>query len=133
MAADIAATTRQAYDALNRGDIDAFVALLDPEVEFSSLVAEAEGTTFRGPEGVRAWLDQVVGSLGGIRFEPVEIRALDEGAVLTEVRASGEAAGVTVEQTMWQVGIARGGRPAWWQICRTEQEALEALAQRRGR
>lgn len=133
MPADVAAITRQAFDALNRRDIDAFVALLDPEVEFSSLVAEAEGTTFRGPEGVRAWWEHVVGSLGGIHFEPVEIRGLDEGTVLTQVRASGEVAGVTVEQTMWQIGITRDGRPVWWQVCRTEQEALDELERRRAR
>jgi uncharacterized protein len=42
-----------AYAALNSGDLDAFLALTSEDVEFTSMVAEAEGTTFRGHDGVR--------------------------------------------------------------------------------
>lgn len=131
MAQDVEALARLAFDALNRRDIVAFIELLDPEVEFESLVAEAEGTVFRGAEGVRQWWNDVVASLGGIGFEPVEIRAIGDDSGLTKVRASGEAGGVTVAQTMWQVAIFRDGRPIWWKVCRTEQEALEELERRR--
>jgi len=33
---------------------------------------------------------------------------------------------VEVPQTMWQVIRVRDGRAAWWEIFRTEAEALEA-------
>lgn len=131
MAQDVEALARLAFDALNRRDMEAFIELLDPEVEFESLVAEAEGTVFRGAEGVRQWWNHVVASLGGIGFEPVEIRAIGDDSGLTKVRASGEAGGVTVAQTMWQVAILRDGRPIWWKVCRTEQEALDELERRR--
>ena len=125
-------TARRAYDALNRRDLDAFLELLDPEVEFDSLVAEAEGTMFRGHDGARKWWDEVVYSLGGIHFEPVEITEVADAAVLVKVRASGEAAGVTVEQVMWQVSLSDPeGRVLWWHVSRTRDESLEALAARR--
>jgi hypothetical protein len=121
------------YVALNRRDLAAFLAPLDPAVEFDSLVAEAEGRTFRGHDGVREWWEEVVTSLGGIHFEPVEIRELSEDAVLVKVRAGGEASGVRVEQTMWQVSLLSGDTVVWWHVSRTEQEALNALALKRAR
>ncbi len=33
---------------LNAGDLDAFMALMDGDVQFTSMVAEAEGATFQG-------------------------------------------------------------------------------------
>jgi len=42
------------HRALNSGDLEAFLALTADDVEFTSMVAEAEGTTFRGHDGVRA-------------------------------------------------------------------------------
>jgi ketosteroid isomerase-like protein len=48
-----------ALDALNRGDIDRFLVWMDPDVEFTSMIAEAEGETFRGHEGVRRWWHNV--------------------------------------------------------------------------
>jgi ketosteroid isomerase-like protein len=45
---------RRAYEALGRDDLDELLALVDPEVEWHSLVLEMEGT-FHGHEGVRRW------------------------------------------------------------------------------
>ena len=45
---EVRAMAEAVYGALNSGDLDGFLALLAEDVEFTSLVAEAEGTTFRG-------------------------------------------------------------------------------------
>ena len=50
------------YGALNAGDLDGFLALIAEDVEFTSLVAEAEGTTFRGHADARAWWETVRGA-----------------------------------------------------------------------
>ncbi len=42
---------RRAYDAFSRGDWPAFVGLMAPDVEFESLILEAEGGTYRGMRG----------------------------------------------------------------------------------
>lgn len=47
---------QRAYDAFNRRDLDAFLALIDPDVKFSSLLMQVEGgNPYRGHDGVRSW------------------------------------------------------------------------------
>ncbi len=122
---------RAAYDALNKHDLDAFLALIDPEVEFNSLIAEADNRTFHGHEGVREWWETVQESLGGLTYEVQEIRELPElgDAVLVKQRTAGEVSGVTVEQVMWQAVRRRGTKVIWWRTGRSEDEVVEAARQ----
>jgi ketosteroid isomerase-like protein len=98
---EVRAIAESAFAAINSGDLDAFLALTTEDVEFTSMVAEAEGTTFHGHDGVRAW---------GV----------------THFRMAGTLSGVPVAQTMWQAVRLRDGRASWWRSFRTEREALEA-------
>ena len=124
--AEIGAIALAAFEALNAQDLEAFIALTHEEVEFTSMVAEAEGTTFRGHAGVRAWWDTVAGAFEHVSWEVVELRpATDRGVV--KVRLAGTLAGVEVSQLMWQAGRIRDGKLVWWAFFRTEQEALEAV------
>lgn len=46
----------RAHDAFNCPDLDAFLAVLDPQVEFSSRIIELEGgSPHSGHDGVRKW------------------------------------------------------------------------------
>ena len=123
----------RAYEALNARDQEAFLELSDPEIEITSLIAEAEGGKYHGREGVKEWWETVVvGALGGIRFTLAEVRPLDDEMVLVKLVVKGEAGGVEVEQTMWQgIQIRDGEQATWWQPFRTEQEALDGIEQRR--
>lgn len=117
---------RAAYAAINLGDLEGFLALIDPDVEFLSLVAEVEGRVYRGHDGVREWWEGVANALGGLRFDVQEIHDLgDRGYAELVVTAS--VGGVDVPQRMWQAFVVRDGKPAWWATFRTEGEALEAL------
>ena len=42
---------RKGYAAVNRGDIDGFLATVHPDVEFTSLIAEAEARPPAGTTG----------------------------------------------------------------------------------
>jgi ketosteroid isomerase-like protein len=118
------------YGALNSGNLEGFLALTAEDVEFTSMVAEAEGTTFRGHAGVRAWWETVPGAFqDGPRWEVIEIRGSGDEAVL-KFRVTGTLAGVEVGQTMWQAARPRAGKLAWWAFFRTEQEALETVGLR---
>jgi ketosteroid isomerase-like protein len=119
------ALLRRGYDAVNRGDIDGLLAAVDPDVEFTSLIAEAEGETFHGHEGVRRWWDEVVLPLGGLHGEPEEVRDLGD-TVVARVLGTYRPMGVEVRQTVWNVVRFRDGKATWWQFFRTEEEALEA-------
>jgi len=120
-----------AYAALNAGDLDGFLAVVHPQAEFESLIAEAEGQTFHGHAGVREWWTSVVEAFGEMRFVPEEIRTFDHTGV-SRVRVSGRVAGVEVPQTMWQAFVFRDGRTLWWATFRTEAEAVRAAEARSG-
>jgi ketosteroid isomerase-like protein len=116
---------RRGFTALNHSDLEVFLATVHPEVEFTSLIAEAEGQTFRGHDGVRRWWQEVVLPLGGLHGEPEEIRDLGD-TVLARVVATYRPRGVEVPQTIWIIVRYRDGMAIWWQFFRTHAEALEA-------
>ena len=118
-----------AYRALNAGDLDGFLALMTEDIEFTSMIAEAEGTTFQGRDGVRAWWETVVASFQDVSWELLDIQGSDDRAVI-HVRVAGTLGGVPVEIAMWQAGKVRDGRVSWWALFRTEREALEAVGLR---
>jgi ketosteroid isomerase-like protein len=115
--------------ALNSGDLEAFLALTAEDVEFTSMVAEAEGTTFRGHDGVRAWWETVRGAFEDVRWDLLDIRGSGDRGVL-HFRMTGTLGSVPVEQTMWQATALRDGKVIWWAFFRSEREALEAIGLR---
>ena len=117
---------KAAYAAINGGDLEGFLALVDPQVEFRSLIAEAEGSAYRGHDGVRDWWEGVAAALGGLRFEVQELDVRGDRAV-TELLVSGTMEGVAVTQRMWQAVVFREGKVIWWSTFRTEAEAREAV------
>jgi ketosteroid isomerase-like protein len=123
---ELRALADSAYGAINAGDLDAFLALTAEDVEFTSLVAEAEGTAFRGHEGVRAWWHTIRGEFEQVTWELLDMRGSGDRAV-THFRIAGVLSGVAVEQTMWQAIKVRDGKATWWASFRTEHEALEAV------
>lgn len=122
---------RKAWAALERKDLDAFLEQIDREIEFLSLIAEAEGRTYRGHEGVRDWWDTVSASLGGLRYDVQGLKSLGEGHVLTEVAITATVADVDVTQTMWQLSEIRGGKAVWWSVFRSEEEGRNGAEARR--
>ena len=90
------------------------------DVEFTSLVAEAEGTTFRGHEGVLEWWETVRGAFQEVRWELLEVRGAGDCGV-THFRLHGTLGSVPVEQTMWQAARLRDGKVRWWAFFRTER------------
>ena len=118
----------RAYAAFARRDFDAVEALSAPDVEFTSLVMESEGTTYRGHEGLRSYLTQMVEVLPDWRpeIETVEQHG-DEVLVKARVQATPTGGSVPVEQVMWQVVRVRDDRATHWAFFRTEEEARAAL------
>ena len=125
--------TRQSWAFVEERDLDGFLGIVHEDVEFVSLVAEAEGGTFHGHDGVRAWWESVGESLGTLHYEPKEMRDVGDGGVITELVVSGKVGGVEVPQTMWHAVQVRDGKAAWWGSFRTEEEALQGLEAFRAR
>src|SRR5215207_4777396 len=67
----------RAYDAFNRRDLDAFLALCDPDVEFISYLMQVEGgEPYRGHDGVRGWWERLLAVYPDLTGEIEEVREL---------------------------------------------------------
>ena len=116
-------------EAVNSGDLEAFVARTAEDVEFTSLVAVADGRIFRGHAGVRAWWEGVLGAFQDPRWEVLNMRGSGDRAVVKS-RLTATLADTEVAQTMWMAARLRDGKLGWWAFFRTEQEALKAAGLR---
>jgi ketosteroid isomerase-like protein len=114
-----------AIDALNRGDLDGYLSVIDEDVEFTSMIAEMEGVTYRGHDGVRHWWDTVRGSFQDVQWELLDVSECGNGAV-AQIRATGTLGGAGVDQTVWQASTFRDGKLTWWRFFRSEAEARAA-------
>jgi SnoaL-like domain len=118
------------FDAFNRRDWDAFVALNDDEVEVESRLVAIEGG-YRGHEGLRRWWDDFFGAFPDYTVDIEELRDLGD-VTLGHLRGWGHAAdsATPVVDPSWQPVKWRDGKVIWWRNCLTEAEALEAAGLR---
>lgn len=123
---EVETVARRAVDALNRGDIDGFLEWMHPDVEFTSLIAEAEGETYRGFDGVRRWWHDVRDAFEQVEWGYLDVQGDDERGVAA-IRIEGVLGGVEVSQTMWQAVRVREGRAVWWAFFRDERDAHAAV------
>lgn len=122
---------RRAYSAWNGGDWATLLSLADPDIEWRpALGTSLEGATiYYGPEGVRAYRDEVEGLLGTISSEPTEIlRATREHVIVrTHVRGRGAESGIEVDQHFVHAWTIRNGRIVAMRSFPSEREALAVL------
>ena len=120
----------RALEAFNRRDWDAFVAVVDDEVEVESRLVALEGG-YHGRAGLRRWWDDFLGAFPDYTAEIQEIRDLGD-MTLAHIRGWGHSAGsdAPLVDPFWQPIEWRDGKIVWWRNCSTEAEALEAMARR---
>jgi ketosteroid isomerase-like protein len=118
---------KDAWAAIGANDLDRFMELVDPEVEFTSLVAEADAVTYRGHDGVRRWWDSIREAFPEFWAEAIDLREVGD-QLLAEIRLCGTVHGTRVDQTIWQVLSVRQGLVVGWSIHRTEEEALKGIS-----
>jgi ketosteroid isomerase-like protein len=119
--------TERAFQALQRRDLNGYLDLIDPDVEFTSLIAEAEGQTFRGHDGVRDWWARVADALGGLDFRLEDFEDLGGDRAIATITVAGRIARSEVSQRMYQVLRAREGKAVSWHFYRTREEAQTAV------
>jgi ketosteroid isomerase-like protein len=122
----------RAIDAFNRRDLDAFLAVMDPGVEFTPYEVMVQGgVPYRGHEGIRRWWDESFAVLPDLNAEIREVRDLgDVVFVAGLLRAHGAGSGAPIERQMWLAIEWRDGREVWWASFESEAEALEAAGLR---
>jgi ketosteroid isomerase-like protein len=120
---------KAAWAAIGANDFERFIETIDPEVEFTSLIAEADAVTYRGHDGVRRWWDSVREAFPEFWAESIDVRELGSDQILAEIRLCGTVQGMKAEQTIWQVLQVKDGKVVSWTVFRTETEALRAARQ----
>jgi ketosteroid isomerase-like protein len=123
---------RRAFEAFKRtytrGTRDLY-ELLDPDVEWMPIMAILEGTTYRGPEGVRQWIDDVKRDWAAFETRPEHFRDVghDRVLVLGAWRARGRRGDVLLDltQAAWLVQF-RKGRILRLQTFTERKKAFEA-------
>jgi ketosteroid isomerase-like protein len=118
---------RSIWDAFNRRDLDAIVALTHPDIEADVLPDLPDAQTFRGHAGVRRGIE--------LNWEPwerlhVEVERLiesgDEVVTLIRNHARGRESGIELVQRRGVVFGFRGDRIARVRFLADQAEALEA-------
>jgi hypothetical protein len=116
----------RSVDAINRRDLEAFMALMDQDVRVLSRIAAVEGG-LHGHEGIRQWWDNWLEAFPDYRLEVVDARRHGD-VVIATFTAAGHAATsrFPFEENAWLASRWRSGRCVWWRACRSEVEALAA-------
>ncbi|MGI9019212.1 MAG: nuclear transport factor 2 family protein [Solirubrobacterales bacterium] len=118
----------QGHDSFNRRDLDAFLALHDPAVEFVPYEVSVQGgDPYRGHNGVRSWWRESLGVLPDLHVEPYEVRDVGDRVFASgRLRGRGAGSGPPFERALWQVFECRDGKIVWWQAFENKVDALEA-------
>src|SRR5918999_1216473 len=95
--------------AINQGELDELNRLLDPEVDWIPINAALEGTSYRGHEGVRRWIEDMNHDWDFFEARPEDFRDLGDDRVLAfgTWRARGRGSGVelTSQPAAWLVDL----------------------------
>jgi ketosteroid isomerase-like protein len=90
---------RRTFEAFNRGDFDAAVAIAHPEVEFVPVGGQA---SLRGAEAVRAWMEP--DAFEEQRIEPLDFRVEGKKVLVGQhTRARGAGSDINLDQELWAV------------------------------
>jgi ketosteroid isomerase-like protein len=118
---------RRGIEAFNRRDLEAFLALADPDVVGISRVLAIEGGSYHGYDGTREWWKDLLGVFPNFTIEIVWVRDAGDRTV-AELRnsAHGEGSAAPLAEFVWQVSEWRDGLVVRWEMFESEQDALEA-------
>jgi ketosteroid isomerase-like protein len=124
---------RQGYEALERGDMEAFTALsrerLGPDFDFHHVW---DGRVFKGFEGTQEWVADTRDTWEEYRQELKEIVDLGENVVVVlRVSARGGGSGVPVAQELAVLWTFENEKPVRARSFTSRAEALESAGRRR--
>jgi ketosteroid isomerase-like protein len=133
---DTVEIARRCFGAFNRTvaeGADDYYELLDADVEWIPITALLDGRTYRGPEGVREWVDDMKRDWAVYEISWTEVRDLGHGRVLAfgVWDCLGRRGGVQLsfDQAAWLIEL-RGGKMIRLQTFADRREALEAARSR---
>jgi ketosteroid isomerase-like protein len=121
---------REAYEALNRGDIDTALGVLEPDAEWQEHSDLPEAGTYRSRDAIRTFLLSYLDSWEEFRQETEElIDSGDRVAVVLGMAARGKGSGIEVEARYAHLWTMHDGRGVRVDAYADPDAALEALGQ----
>jgi ketosteroid isomerase-like protein len=122
------ARVREAVRAFQRGDMDAMVGFLDPEVDVYASPQVAESGRFTGREGWLHWVSRWREVWETFEVELEWVEPVGEDHVLISVRqyGKGKGSGVPVEQSVCCMLEIRHGLATRYHVYPDRDQALEA-------
>ena len=84
MGAEAERSVRALAEAINRRDVEAAVAVCDPEVEFLSVLA-VSGKAYRGHAGIRQYFEDIASAWQEWRVDVHRVAPMADGRVLIEM------------------------------------------------
>lgn len=119
------AELRNAYDAFNRGDIDAAVRVLNPDVEWIEPVEFPGGGAYHGIDGAKRYLAQSRASAAQVISEPERfITSGNKIIVFVHARVLPKDAGAWRDVTLADVYTFQNGSVSQMRAFTDRQEAL---------
>ena len=101
---------RGLFAAFNAGDLEAFIAYCDPEIEFHSTFAEVGGGIYHGHDGLRSWHRDFEETWGESRLDPEAYFDFGERTLAFYVASGrGRQSRVEVAQSAAHVATWRAG------------------------
>jgi ketosteroid isomerase-like protein len=119
----------RAFDALNRRDLDAYLALTDEDIEFVPRISAIEGeSVYRGHDGVRRWWSSLLDVFPDYSMQLVEVRDPGDLTFATfQARGHGAGSAAPTDNPAWIVARWRRGKAVWWGTFNARAEALEVV------
>ena len=119
---------RAGYEALNSGDLSAWLATYHSDAELHELPGVPDAAVYRGHPRMRSWAEGIMDTATEFRFDPRRfVEAGEFVLVPVRVSARGRGSGAPVEMSLFHVFEVSEGkvRRVWGYV--DEAEALEAV------
>jgi ketosteroid isomerase-like protein len=118
-----------AFDALSRHDLDAFLALMDEDVELVPRMSAIEGESgYGGHEGLRRWWSSLLDVFPDYSAELVEVRDCGDMTFGTfQARGHGAGSAAPTNDPAWIAIRWRNGKGVWWRTFDVRADALKAV------
>jgi ketosteroid isomerase-like protein len=118
---------RDLFKQWSAGNYESLIEAAQADVEIFSRFASLGGEPFRGPEGVRQWIEEITLTFGRFEVRTHDLRDLgDRVLALGSIGLQGKASGIEIEQPMGWLLELEGGKLARMFFYSSHAEALEA-------
>jgi uncharacterized protein len=122
---------REIIQALNRGDVEAMLALMEPDFEWRPIEDSPISGNYRGHEDVRRYVEDWLSTFDDLRVELEEPSAIgDQVVVVARGHGRGRASGIELDNRFCQVWTLRRGRAVRMEEYATRDQGLAACAEK---